>query len=276
LINRKAVVAEVNQETEIESELLDAVHAVPYEGLVDACLSLVNDEIRRNMLESNALAVMKTRDQSMYLRDILPMNEYTLSISGPPKKINLGSGKNFLNDSLNIDINPYWKPDLVTDLCEPNSLERQYITERFGTFVLSRGWFELIIANEVLEHVHDLVGVMKNCLDLLSEGGILKACVPYDLSYGAWQDPTHVRAFNERSWWYYTHWFWYLGWNESRFNLKSLEYSLNEYGIQLQAKGHSLDEILKFPRSVDSMTVELQKINLTDQEREFVAQYMKR
>jgi len=43
---------------------------------------------------------------------------------------------------------------------------------------------------------------MTNCLKLLRVGGVFKILVPYDLSYGAWQDPTHIRAFNERSWLY--------------------------------------------------------------------------
>ena len=43
--------------------------------------------------------------------------------------------------------------------------------------------------------------------------------VPYEKAPSAWQDPTHVRAFNTKSWIYYTDWFWYLGWLEYRFKV---------------------------------------------------------
>jgi len=63
---------------------------------------------------------------------------------------------------------------------------------------------------------------MKSCLDLLKVGGIFEINVPYDLSLGAWQDQTHVRAFNENSWLYYTDWFWDMGWTEARFTSDKL------------------------------------------------------
>jgi hypothetical protein len=81
--------------------------------------------------------------------------------------------------------------------------------------------------------------------------------VPYDLSHGAWQDPTHVRAFNEKSWVYYCEWAWYLGWKGSRFELTHLQMSLSEYGASLKLPQ---DEILRLPRAVDSMYVILKKV----------------
>jgi predicted SAM-dependent methyltransferase len=81
---------------------------------------------------------------------------------------------------------------------------------RFGKMNIQPGMFTEILALDVLEHVSDLVKCMRNCLDLLAPGGEMKIVVPYDLSIGAWSDPTHVRAFNERSWVYYCAWSWYL------------------------------------------------------------------
>ena len=54
-------------------------------------------------------------------------------------------------------------------------------------------------------------------LALLKDGGRFEIEVPYERALTAWQDPTHVRAMNEKSWLYYTDWFWYLGWFEHRF-----------------------------------------------------------
>ncbi len=71
---------------------------------------------------------------------------------------------------------------------------------RYGDICLASGSFKKIIAYDVLEHVKDLRELMTNCLELLEMGGMFEILVPYDLSFGAWQDPTHVRAFNEKSW----------------------------------------------------------------------------
>ena len=81
--------------------------------------------------------------------------------------------------------------------------------------------------------------------------------VPYDLSHGAWQDPTHVRAFNEKSWVYYCEWAWYLGWMGSRFELMHLEMRLSEYGASLKLPQ---DELMRLPRAVDSMYLVLKKV----------------
>ena len=43
-----------------------------------------------------------------------------------------------------------------------------------------------------LEHVPDLIPFMESVRDLLVTGGVFDVLVPYDLGYGAWQDPTHA------------------------------------------------------------------------------------
>ena len=136
--------------------------------------------------------------------------------------------------------------------------------------------FDEIIANDFLEHIRDLTTAMTSCLKLLKIGGEFKTKVPYDLSYGAWQDPTHVRTFNERSWLYYTDWFWYLGWTEARFDLIANQINLSQIGVQLQNKGIPFQDILLQPRAVDDMQVVLRKRLLTDAEKETVKHYLKR
>jgi hypothetical protein len=187
-----------------------------------------------------------------------------------PKRLNIGSGKDFQADFLNVDINDHWAPDLVADVSGDFPPVGPVETRRFGKIVLTPGTFDQIIANDVLEHVGDLVRTMTNCLTLLRVGGAFDILVPYDLSYGAWQDPTHVRAFNERSWLYYTDWHWYLGWAEHRFKQVNAEYVLSPLGQQLHQRGAPLDQIAMAPRAVDSMKVRLEKIVLSDAERKVV------
>jgi SAM-dependent methyltransferase len=155
--------------------------------------------------------------------------------------LNLGSGKDYRDDCVNADIRSDVGADWVMDICKPDNLRI----------------FDSIIANDVLEHVPDLVAAMTNCRDMLVMGGEMHIHVPYDLSYGAWQDPTHVRAFNEKSWLYYTDWAWYLGWKDTKFLLVHLEYRLSDFGKKSEL---SMEELLRTPRAVDSMYVVLQKV----------------
>jgi SAM-dependent methyltransferase len=195
-----------------------------------------------------------------------------------PLRINLGSGKDFRADYLNIDISDYWQPDIVADASIPlfSAGERVYVTRRFGQILLRPSTFEEIITNDVLEHVSDLVTTMTNCLDLLRVGGIFRIGVPYDLSYGAWQDPTHIRAFNERSWLYYTDWFWYLGWKTHRFVLRSLEFVLSAEGQQMRAAKIADAAIIRTPRSVDAMNVALEKVPLSPADEVTLANFTKK
>jgi len=173
------------------------------------------------------------------------------------RRLNLGSGKDWHRDAINADIQPEKNPDWLLDITKvPWGTT---ITNRHGEFLLEHGMFETIIANDVLEHIPDLVTAMTNCRDLLHEDGEFHIHVPYDLSYGAWQDPTHVRAFNERSWLYYTDWHWYLNWKE-RFYLQSLEYEISELGQEvMKSEGLQAEQLVAVPRAIDAMRVILTK-----------------
>jgi SAM-dependent methyltransferase len=129
------------------------------------------------------------------------------------------------------------------------------ISTRFGEIKVEQGMFTKIIANDVLEHIPDLVKAMTNCKDLLVEGGEFHIHVPYDLSLGAWQDPTHVRAFNENSWLYYTDWHWYLGWKD-KFVVKELQFVKSKLAEEMNISDQMLTIL---PRMVDSMKVVLVK-----------------
>ena len=169
------------------------------------------------------------------------------------KTLNLGSGKDFRHDCLNADIQESKKPDWVLDITKIPW--RETISTRFGEIKVEQGMFTKIIANDVLEHIPDLVKAMTNCKDLLVEGGEFHIHVPYDLSLGAGQDPTHVRAFNENSWLYYTDWHWYLGWKD-KFVVKELQFVKSKLAEEMNISDQMLTIL---PRMVDSMKVVLVK-----------------
>ena len=167
--------------------------------------------------------------------------------------LNLGSGKDWREDCLNADVQERVKSDWCLDIQDVRW--GSLLVTRLGDFYVKEEMFDVILANDVLEHLPDLVTAMSNCKRLLKDGGEMRIHVPYDLSYGAWQDPTHVRAFNEKSWLYYTDWHWYLGW-EDRFFLTHLEFTLSKVGESLKLPQ---EENLITTRAVDSMYIILQK-----------------
>lgn len=171
-----------------------------------------------------------------------------------PQKLNLGSGKDYMPGWLNVDILDRAEPDLVLDLSQPLELPLS-ATCRDGIEVqLGESAFELVYANNVLEHVGDLPTLMTNALKLLKEGGVFLIEVPYERAQTAWQDPTHVRAMNEKSWLYYTDWFWYLGWFSHRFTVQAFAW--------LDAQLVECDQ-----SRAAFMRVELLKVETTPQER---------
>lgn len=136
-----------------------------------------------------------------------------------PTQMNLGSGKDYKLDWLNVDVIARAHPDLVIDLSQEVKFPIQARTLGGGTVVLEKNSLHTIYANNVLEHVPDLPCLMTNLLALLKEDGEFELEVPYEKSTTAWQDPTHLRAMNINSWAYYTSWFWYMGWFEHRFEI---------------------------------------------------------
>lgn len=280
LSNSKAVVSECCFDTEIEDGFLDAISGVAYESLVETCMSLLRDEEARHRLEAQGFQWFSRRKESDILSNALQEcatnSTNTASNVRVPGKLNLGSGKDWREDHFNVDFDPYWEPDAVLDFSHPLPIGNPIETQRFGTVVLQNDSFDEIIANDSLEHIPSLMTAMNTCLSLLRVGGLFRISVPYDLSWGAWQDPTHVRAFNERSWLYYTDWFWYMGWTEARFDLVQFELGLSPVGELLQKQQVRGEDLVRHPRAVDQMRVVLRKRLLTEVEKQQGAAYLKR
>ena len=146
------------------------------------------------------------------------------ALVAPLRRLNLGSGKDYMAGWINVDLLERTQPDVILDLSRTITLPITLRSATLGELRLAPGCLDVIHANNVLEHVRDLPALMSNALDLLADGGILAVEVPYEQARTAWQDPTHVRAMNENSWIYYTDWFWYLGWFNHRFAIAHFEY----------------------------------------------------
>ena len=257
----------------VEQSYLGALAFAPYEDLASTCAALINAPETREAIARQGQLLMRAQPQEESIKPLLPTHTQkanaTRSQQRPmPTILNMGSGKDWKEEALNIDIEPEWNPDVVLDFNQalpPDGLT--LVTRRFGTITLKEDHFDVIHSYDVLEHLQQLSTAMTSCLRLLKLDGVFKINVPYDLSWGAWQDPTHVRAFNERSWLYYTDWFWYFGWDQWRFDLISLQYMLSPIGQEMHAANTAVDIITRTPRAVDSMMVELRKRELSVEEK---------
>jgi len=64
--------------------------------------------------------------------------------------------------------------------------------------------FDKIVASQVLEHIVNLIPLMKELHRILKKDGILEVWVPYVRDYDhAFGDPTHVRYFDDKTFKYF-------------------------------------------------------------------------
>lgn len=267
--NKKCVVCEQNNNTSIHPGYEDSCMYAPYENITERTLSLLQTPKSIKSLEKIGFLKFSNNDFADILKKIIaiPQKKESLShITTLPSELNIGSGKNFMQNALNIDINAQWNPDIILDISKNIDFKKIYNT-RFGNISIKKGAFKKIYLFDVLEHLDNVVLAMTNMLELLSNGGELHIKVPYELSLGAWQDPTHKHAFNENSWLYYTEWHWYLGWREERFEIIDIQYTFSDLGKKLNRQNVSITKILQTPRAVDYINVILCKRNTSFHEK---------
>jgi SAM-dependent methyltransferase len=103
-------------------------------------------------------------------------------------KLNLGCSDRLLDGFINIDITP--GPGIqVADL-------------RFDWPWPDRS-VELVVAHDIIEHLPDKIHTMNELHRVLMPGGKAEIIVPTTDGPGAFQDPTHVSYWHERSFLYY-------------------------------------------------------------------------
>lgn len=129
-----------------------------------------------------------------------PFSSKVESLFGPylgKDNLNLGCGRNPEPGFLNLDRTPGEGIDLVGDL------ETAIIPAPDMLCRAHPGSVDFILASHVLEHVSNLIPLMREIHRVLRQGGYLAAVTPYASSDDAVEDPTHVRYFTEKSWYYF-------------------------------------------------------------------------
>jgi SAM-dependent methyltransferase len=105
--------------------------------------------------------------------------------------LNLGCGRKFREDAVNLDITTRTSPDLVHDL-----------NQRPWPFADDR--FDAVIAADVIEHLDDVAGTMSELYRVCAPGARLYINVPHFSSDGAYTDPTHRHYFGAFTFDYFT------------------------------------------------------------------------
>ncbi len=103
--------------------------------------------------------------------------------------IDIGCGSHKTPGFVGIDREAYDGVDIVHDL-------------NYGLPIHDNS-VDLVLASHILEHLPDTVEIMREIWRVCKHGSQVAISVPYYKSIGAWQDPTHVRAFTEATFYYW-------------------------------------------------------------------------
>lgn len=280
LANRKAVVAEVSEYTDIEDDIHSVIASGSLDELPQLCWDLVHDDARRHELEQRAFEVFSRRDAADIMRTA--MNRYfeqaaaTPSLIGNqvgfctplPDTLRLKSGFFWRYDNCNLDFNPDFAPDLPLRIDQPIDFDAPLESWRFGRVVLQPAMFKKIVAGDVFNQVVDVHQTLTNCLLLLADGGEVELDVPLDMSYRAWSEIDTRHVFNEQTWQRIIDNWWQYGWLTHRFEIVHAAFAINgEHGMPLLAQnGNDWGAAIKTPRAMDSMVLVLRKRALNAEE----------
>ena len=108
-----------------------------------------------------------------------------------PVKLNLGCGRKYLEGYVNCDVVPSIQAD-------------KYFNLDSVPYPFESGSVDEIYMDNVLEHLTNIPAIMEELHRLLRSGGRLRVIVPYAKSDWAFQDPTHLHFFTERTMDYFT------------------------------------------------------------------------
>lgn len=132
------------------------------------------------------------------------------------KKLNLGSGKDYKNEWVNLDYNSDYRVDVNQDL---NQFPYPFENEEF----------DLIYCSHILEHVDDVFECLEEIQRILKVEGILHVRVPHFSNGNGYCDLTHKRFF---------------GWQTfdqlmSGYYNKNYDFKIIERRLNFLAEGHA-------------------------------------
>ena len=106
------------------------------------------------------------------------------------KILDFGCGNKKRNGSVGIDINSNTDADIVHDL-------------NVFPYPFDDSTFDEVYADNVIEHLEDVIKVMEELRRVTKKGALIKIIVPYFRSKWAFIDPTHIHFFTVDSFSYF-------------------------------------------------------------------------
>jgi predicted SAM-dependent methyltransferase len=121
------------------------------------------------------------------------------------KRLNVGCGRDFRIDFINLDAVALPGVDVVCDL----EADTFVTTTENGHVVLEDGSFDFILMAHVIEHLKNPLLAMERLWNLAKPDAICQINCPYGSSDDAFEDPTHVRQYFVNSFGYFSQpWYW--------------------------------------------------------------------
>jgi SAM-dependent methyltransferase len=125
------------------------------------------------------------------------MTETLVSIEGAPaqsrplKILDVGCGRNKTPGAVGIDSNPRSAADVIHDLDDV-------------PYPFPDDEFDLIVGNQIIEHVGDVLAVVAELHRIARPGAIIRLDTPHYSDVASYTDPTHRRHLTTESFSYFT------------------------------------------------------------------------
>jgi SAM-dependent methyltransferase len=108
-----------------------------------------------------------------------------------PKVLDIGCGRNKTPGAVGLDSNPRSEADVIHDLDDV-------------PYPFPDDEFDLIIGNQVIEHVDDVLAVVAELYRIARPGAIIRLDTPHYSDIASYTDPTHKRHLTTESFSYFT------------------------------------------------------------------------
>ena len=121
------------------------------------------------------------------------LQEETLTTAKPSAQriLDIGCGRNKTPGAVGLDSNPRSEADVIHDL------------DRFP-YPFADNEFDLIIGNQIIEHVDDVLAVVAELHRIARPGAIIRLDTPHYSDIASYTDPTHKRHLTTESFSYFT------------------------------------------------------------------------
>ena len=117
--------------------------------------------------------------------------EAKVETAARPKILDVGCGKHKTPGAVGLDSNPRTGADVIHDL------------DRVP-YPFPDDEFDVIIGNQVIEHVEDVLAVVAELHRITRPGGLIRLDTPHFSDVASYTDPTHKRHLTTESFAYFT------------------------------------------------------------------------